>query len=127
MPFHPCYRCFQTILHMVFPKEHFFTSKGDAFVIEDLQDQVEMCVMLFAFTIHQHIIFDVKRIWAIFYHFFDVLLYLAAGWACSHNHSFIAKYSPGGAKCKQFPCFFFNFRLMVTVSDVEHGEAISSL
>ena len=72
-----------------------FTSKGDAFVTEDLQDQMEMCVMLFAVTVYQYIVFDVKGVWAIFYHFSDALLHLAAGWACSHNHSFIAEYSPG--------------------------------
>ena len=79
--------------------------------------------MLFAFTIYQYVVFDVKGIWAVFYHFSYALLYLTAGWACPHNHSFIAKYSPGSAKCKQFPCFFFNFKLMVAVSDVKHGEA----
>ena len=68
----------------------------------------------------------VKGIWAIFYHFSDVLLELMDGWACC-NHSFIRKYSPGGAKCKQFPCFLFNFKLMVAVSDVEHGEVITLL
>ena len=81
--------------------------------------------MLFAFTIYQCIVVDVKGIWAIFYHFSDVLLYLAADWACSHNHSFIAEYSSESAKCKQFPCFLFNFKLIVVVSDVEQGEAIT--
>ena len=82
--------------------------------------------MLFAFAIYQDVVFDVKGVWAVFYHFPDALLYLTDGWACPHNHSFIAKYSPGSAKCKQFPCFFFNFKLMVAVSDVEHGEAIAA-
>ena len=59
--------------------------------------------MLFAFTVYQYVVFDVKGIWAIFYHFSDALLYLAAGWACSHNHFFIVKFSPDSAKCKQFP------------------------
>ena len=34
-----------------FPERLFFTLKGDAFVIEDLQDQLEMHVMLFAFKV----------------------------------------------------------------------------
>ena len=80
--------------------------------------------MLFAFTIYQYVVFDVKGIWAAFYNFSDVLLYLAAGWACPHNHSFISSRS---SKCKQFPCFFFNFKLMVAVSDVKHGEVITPL
>ena len=58
-----------------------------------------MCQLLFAFTTDQCVVFDVKGIWAIFYHFFDALIILLLVGLVLMTILKSGNIPPGSAKC----------------------------